>query len=96
MSRRIPNRSKFERFLRNYGVARMAIQLQIDESACYHWLRGVTRPKPEFAATIQRIAREQGSSLTLDDIYGHARKLRAADPSIAINIERRKQACASR
>ena len=52
MRRRIPNRSKFERFLRHYGVARMAAQLQIDESACYHWLRGVTRPKPEFAATI--------------------------------------------
>jgi len=96
MRRRIPNRSKFEQFLRRYGVARMAAQLQIDESAIYHWLRGVTRPKPEFAVIIQRIAREEGSSLTLDDIYGHARKLRAADPSIATNIERRKQAYAAR
>jgi hypothetical protein len=95
MSRHIPKRSKFERFLRRYGVARMAA-LQIDESACYHWLRGVTRPKPEFAATIQRIAREQRSRLTLDDIYGHARQVRAVNPSIATEIERRKATYASR
>jgi len=74
----------------------MAAQLHIDETAIYHWLRGVARPKPEFAVAIRHIARAQSSSLTLEDIYGHSRQLRAADPSIRLRIERRKAACASR
>lgn len=89
---RFPKRwnSKFARFVERYGVARIATELHIDPTAIYHWIRAVTRPKPELAAIIQRIAGQHGTKLTLDDIYGHSANLRSADPSIAVQIERKK------
>jgi hypothetical protein len=94
MCQRIAKRweSKFARFVGTYGAKQLASELRIDPAAIYHWVRGVSRPKPEHAASIQRVAREQGMRLTLDDIYGHSLNLRAADPSIQIQIERRKVA----
>lgn len=92
MSRKISKRwkSKFARFVSAYGVERLARGLDVHPSAIYHWVRGMSRPKPELAAIIQRLARERGIKLSLDEIYGHARDVRATDQGIMIAIERRK------
>jgi hypothetical protein len=68
-------RSKFSRFINAYGVDRLALGLAIDPSAVYHWIRGTTAPIRTRAAIIQRLARESGVKLTLDEIYQHSRDL---------------------
>jgi hypothetical protein len=83
-------RSKFAQFVRAYGVESLAKKLDVHSSAIYHWIRGVARPKPEHAAIIQRVAREGGIRLSLDNIYGHSSDLRAVDPALAVAIENRK------
>jgi hypothetical protein len=70
-------KSKFARFIKSYGVESLAVQLDVRPSAIYHWIRGETTPRPVHAEIIQRLARERGSRLTMDDIYGHARVVRA-------------------
>jgi hypothetical protein len=92
MSQRDPQRwrSKFARFVSSYGSSRLAKELGVDPSAITHWIRAITKPKPEYAAAMRGIARKQGTRLTLDDIYRHAFDRRAADRSIGIQIERRK------
>jgi hypothetical protein len=71
MSQRISKRwrSKFARFVGNYGTRRLASHLSIDQSAIYHWIRGKSAPHPLHAAIIQRLARERGIRLTFDEIY---------------------------
>lgn len=59
------------------GPTLLAQHLGIRPSAIYHWIRGATTPRPVHAAIIQRLARERGVRLTLDQIYEHSRKLRA-------------------
>jgi transposase-like protein len=76
-------KSKFARFVCSYGVERLAKKLNVHPSALYHWVRAVVRPRPEHAEIIQRLARERGTRLTLDDIYAHGRDLRAVDPALA-------------
>jgi hypothetical protein len=70
-------KSKFARFVKSYGVDSLAMQLDVHPSAIYHWIRGATTPRPVHAAIIQRLARERGSRLTMDQIYGHSRAVRA-------------------
>jgi hypothetical protein len=67
-------KSKFARFVSAYGVE---LRLDVRPSAIYHWIRGATSPRPAHAAIIQRFARERGYRLTMDDIYGHSRAVRA-------------------
>lgn len=69
--------TKFARFIKSYGVESLAAKLDVRPSAIYHWIRGSTTPRPVHAEIIQRLARERGSRLTMDDIYGHARDVRA-------------------
>ena len=88
-------KSKFAHFVRSYGVEKLAKELRIAPSAVYHWIRAASRPKPEHAATIQRLARERGVRVTLDEIYAHSRDLRANDRTITMAIERRKIASAT-
>jgi hypothetical protein len=92
MSHRAEDRwnSKFARFVTDYGPTRLAKQLEVHPSAVYHWVRGVTIPKPAHAAIIQRLAVEEGIALTFEEIYGHSRDCRAANPAIAGAIERQK------
>lgn len=71
--------SEFERFVRSYGVDLMAERLAIKPSAIYHWLRGATAPTPIHAETIQRLARERGAMLTMDQIYRHFLSRRAPE-----------------
>jgi hypothetical protein len=70
-------KSKFERFVRSYGVDELAVKLEIQPSAIYHWLRGSTAPKPVHAEIIQRLARQSGARLSMDSIYAHFLSLRA-------------------
>ena len=94
MSRMIKSRwkSKFGRFVLDYarreprdarghvmgGATLLTQHLGIRPSAIYHSVRAATAPRPVHAAIIQRLARERGVGLTLDQIYGHSRDLRAA------------------
>jgi hypothetical protein len=75
--------SKFARFVGGYGVELLAAKLDVGSSAIYHWIRGATRPRPEHAEIIQRLACERGIRLTFDEIYGHSRKLRADEVASA-------------
>ena len=70
--------SKFERFVRSYGVDALALQLGIQPSSIYHWLRGSTHPRPDNAIEIQRIANRSGVVLSLEQIYGHVREVRSS------------------
>lgn len=65
--------SKFARFIQSYGVQSLAMKLDVRPSAIYHWIRGATTPRPAHAEIIKRLARERGSRITMDDIYGHSR-----------------------
>ena len=94
MSRMIRKRwkSKFARFVRSYGVEPLAAGLDVRPSAIYHWIRGATAPRPAHAAVIQRLARECGSRLTMDEIYGHSRTVRANEIKPGIGIPPRRAA----
>jgi hypothetical protein len=97
MSRIIRKRwkSKFARFVLDYaqreprdarghvmgGATLLARHLGIRPSAIYHWVRGATAPRPVHAAIIQRLARERGVRLTLDQIYGHSANFAPQDPN---------------
>jgi hypothetical protein len=72
-------RSEFARFVKSYGVDELAVQLDVQPSAIYHWIRASTTPRLVHAETIQRLARERGEKLTMDEIYGHFLSLRAAE-----------------
>jgi hypothetical protein len=69
--------SKFARFIQCYGVERLAAQLDLNPSAIYHWIRGATAPRVPHAEIIQHLACGRRSRLTMDDIHGHARAVRA-------------------
>jgi hypothetical protein len=68
-------KSKLARFIHYYGVESLAAEL--DPSAIYHWIRGATTPRRAHAEVIQRLARRGRSRLTMDEIYGHSRAVRA-------------------
>jgi hypothetical protein len=71
-------KSRFARFVKSYGVVNLALQLDVLPSAIYHWIQGSTAPRPVHAEIIQRLARERGARLTMDQIYGHFLSLRVA------------------
>jgi len=69
-------KSEFPRSIQAYGVEPLALQLDIRPSAIYHWIRAATTPGPAHAVIIQRLARDRGYRLAMDDIYGHSRAVR--------------------
>jgi|SRR5580700_4518693 hypothetical protein len=79
MSRKIKKRwkSQFARFVGAYGVELLAVELDVSPSAIYHWIRGAATPRPAHAEVIRHLAREGGSRLTMDEIYGHSLAVRA-------------------
>lgn len=81
MSRIILKRwkSKFARFIQAYGVKSLAVELDVHPTAIYHWVRGAVTPRAAHAEVMRRLARERGSRLTMDEIYGHARSVRGGD-----------------
>jgi len=79
-------KSKFARFIKSYGVESLAAHLDVHPSAIYHWIGGTTAPRRTHAEILQRLARERGSRLTLDEIYGHARQVRDDEIKLATTM----------
>lgn len=67
--------TKFNSFVRDYGVEELAARLGVNPSAIYHWLRGATSPHPANAIKIQTLARQRRIVLSLDEIYQHFREV---------------------
>lgn len=78
-----PETSKFDHFVREFGVEELARRLAVNPSAIYHWLRGSTSPHPANAMKIQALARRRGITLTLDDIYQHFKDVQSERYSVA-------------
>jgi hypothetical protein len=85
-------KSKFACFIQAYGVESLALELDVRPSAIYHWIRAATTPRPAHAEIIQRLARERGSRLTLEEIYGHSRAVRADEIKLETGIPPRPAA----
>lgn len=67
--------TKFDSFVREFGVEELARRLGVNPSAIYHWLRGATSPHPSNAIRIQALAKQRGVTLSLDEIYQHFREV---------------------
>lgn len=67
--------TKFDTFVREFGVEDLARRLGVHSSAIYHWLSGSTSPHPSNALRIQSLAKQRGIALSLDDIYQHFREV---------------------
>jgi hypothetical protein len=69
--------TKFDSFVREFGVEELARRLAINPSAVYHWLSGSTSPHPANALKIQTLAKRRGILLSLDEIYQHFRDVQS-------------------
>lgn len=61
--------TRFGRFVRRYGAAKLARDLNVEPSAIYQWIRGYTAPRPQTIVTIVLLSRENRTRLTITDIY---------------------------
>jgi len=73
----VTNPTKFDQFVRAFGVENLAQRLAVNPSAIYHWLAGSTSPHPANAIKIQKLAKRRGVALSLDEIYQHFRDVRS-------------------
>jgi transcriptional regulator with XRE-family HTH domain len=73
MSRKIEEQTKFERFVRDFGVENLAQRLNVESSAVYHWLSAANKIRPDNADKIKRLAKRRGVDLSIDEIYAHFR-----------------------
>ena len=69
--------TRFARLVRQYGVARLARDLQVDPTAIYQWVRGSVSPRPDKAMTIVVLLQPVGR-LRLEDVYHHRLAVQAA------------------
>jgi transcriptional regulator with XRE-family HTH domain len=69
--------TKFSQFLKKFGKAKLARRLDVNPSAISHWLDGSTSPHPANAIKIQKLAKERGVALSLDEIYQYFREVRS-------------------
>lgn len=76
MSRKPEKQTRFDQFVREFGVEDLAQRLDIKPSAIYQWLSGSTSPHPANAIKIQTLAKKRGIALSLDEIYQHFREVR--------------------
>ena len=76
MVRKPEDQTKFDKFIRGFGVEELARRLEVNSSAIYHWLRGATVPDPKNAVKVQKLAKQRGIALSLDEIYQHSREIR--------------------
>jgi transcriptional regulator with XRE-family HTH domain len=77
VAKKSEDQTKFDQFVRGFGVEELARRLAVNPSAIYHWLRGSTSPHPANAIKIQRLAKRRGIALSLDEIYQHFREVRS-------------------
>lgn len=71
MATKAEKQTKFDKFVRDFGVTELSRRLGVQPSAVWHWIDGSTSPHPANAIMIQELARERGVSLTLEEIYQH-------------------------
>jgi DNA-binding transcriptional regulator YdaS (Cro superfamily) len=71
VSRKTEEQSKFDKFIRGFGVTNLARRLGVHPTAIWHWIDGTTAPHPSTAIMIETLASEQGVSLTIREIYQH-------------------------
>lgn len=69
--------TKFDQFVREFGVVNLSRELEINPSAVYHWLAGSTRPRIEYADQILSLAKRRRFALSLVEIYQHSRSIRS-------------------
>jgi DNA-binding XRE family transcriptional regulator len=65
--------SKFGRFVSRFGAEKLADEVGVSRHAVYHWLRGENSPRASLALQIQTVARTNGFSISLDDVYANFR-----------------------
>lgn len=59
--------SKFARFVQEFGVQKLAAQLDVTPAAIYHWIGGKTSPHHRKAIVILKIAGRR--KLSMEEIY---------------------------
>lgn len=69
VSKKTKEPTKFDQFVRGFGVEELARRLGIHETAIYHWLSGRSIPDPKNLLKVQRLAKRRGVELSLDEIY---------------------------
>jgi hypothetical protein len=62
--------TRFKKVVRQYGIAKLAVDLNVDSKAIYQWLQGIASPRPEKAMRMIVLVRSVGR-LELEDIYQH-------------------------
>ena len=73
MPRKVEGQTKFDLFIREFGVEELARRLGVHSSAIWHWIDGSTSPHPSNAIKLQTLAKERSVDLTLEEIYQHFR-----------------------
>jgi hypothetical protein len=69
-------KSKFDRFLREYGVEELARRLGfVGSSAIWHWIDGSASPHPSNMIKVLELAKERKLELTIEDILQHFREV---------------------
>ena len=64
-------KSKLDLFVSEFGVEELARRLDVNPSAIYHWLRGRTVPRFRNQLKIQRLAKQRGVLLSINEIADH-------------------------
>lgn len=65
--------SRFGKFIRTYGTAKLATELAVNPSTIYHWMAGDSSPRPTTAQQLLIAAKTIQFRLTHRDIYVVAR-----------------------
>jgi transposase-like protein len=82
VGRKPEEQSKFDKFVRGFGVEELARHLDINPSAVYHWLRGKNVPDWKNAVKVQKLAKSRGVALSLDKLYQHYYEVRRETSSL--------------
>ena len=61
--------SRFGKFIRTYGTAKLARDLAVNPSTIYHWMGGDSSPRPTTAQQLLAAAKSIQFRLTHRDIY---------------------------
>ena len=61
--------SRFGKFIRTYGTAKLARDLAVNPSTIYHWMAGDSSPRPTTAQHMVAAAKSIQFRLTHRDIY---------------------------
>jgi hypothetical protein len=86
-----PRWTKFESFLRVYGVVEIAKKLAVSVSAVYHWIDGTTIPHAPKAMAMIHLAKRRRLKLSLEDIYRHAQYIRRKNPGLTERSHLRRE-----